>query len=96
MYDPLQMTKELVNPATVNLIEQGTSLRGKQIADRWASTAPDRMLELEANGTLVDRLKKQQTVENSALSDARVHEANRGLPESEILAMMGVDLNQHL
>lgn len=77
----------VVQPKTVRVIEKDLSLRGWQIADRWAAGAPDMVRAMEANGTLLPRLKEQADLEARTIADARVGGAYNDTPDSEILAL---------
>lgn len=77
----------VVTPDTVAAIEKHCSLRGWQIADRWAAGAPKKVKEMEAAGQLLPRLKEQADLENETISNARVGGAMNDTPDSEILAL---------
>jgi hypothetical protein len=77
----------VVCPETVAAIENSLSLRGWQIADRWAAGAPAMVKRLEAEGTLLARLKEQADLEAETISDARISGRFHDVPDSELLAM---------
>lgn len=82
----------VVKAETVRMIEQNLSLRGWQIADRWALGSPKKVKRMEAAGTLIPRLKEQQKLEAGIISDARVAGRMSDTPDSEILAMHEIPL----
>ena len=84
------MFGHVLKPATVKML-QGQPLRMQQIADRWASGSPAKVKALEANGQLLDRLKERAALENQTLADAKAGGAMNDTPDSEILALNGVD-----
>ena len=77
----------VVQPKTVRVIEKDLSLRGWQIADRWAAGTADRVRAMEADGTLLPRLKEQADLEARTIADARVGGAFQDVSDSEILAL---------
>jgi len=77
----------VVKPETVRAIEKLLGQRAWQIADRWAAGAPEKVKEMEADGTLLERLREQAKLEAETISDARVGGAFSDVPDSEILAM---------
>jgi hypothetical protein len=77
----------VVKPETVRAIEKQLGQRAWQIADRWAAGAPEKVKEMEADGTLLERLREQAKLEAETISDARVGGAFSDVPDSEILAM---------
>jgi hypothetical protein len=77
----------VVRPETVAAIEKSLSLRGWQIADRWAAGAPAMVKRLEAEGTLLARLKEQADLEAEVIADARIGGRFQDVPDSELLAM---------
>jgi hypothetical protein len=81
---------KVLKPETVKSLA-GKPLRVQQIADRWASGSPTKMKALEANGSLLERLKEQSDVEGKVLADARVGGAMSDVPDHEILAMNEVE-----
>lgn len=77
----------VVAPETVAAIEQNLGLRGWQVADRWAAGAPTMVKRMEADGTLLARLKEQTALEAETITDARVGGHFHDMPDSELLAM---------
>jgi hypothetical protein len=77
----------VVRPDTLRNIEQQLSLRGWQIADRWAAGAPAKVRRMQADGTLLARLKEQAALEARTISDARIGGCFSDVPDSELLAM---------
>lgn len=76
----------VVAPATVQAALQNLSLRGWQIADRWALGSPKKVQRMEKAGSLIPMLKEQQKLEAQTVSDARVGGRMQDVPDSEILA----------
>jgi hypothetical protein len=68
-------------------------LRQQSIADRWASTSPQSLRQLEKEKKLLERLNQQASVEAAAISDARTGGRNSDVPDSEILELAGIDLD---
>ena len=81
----------VLKPATVKAV-LAESLRAQQIADRWAAGAPHAVRDMEADGTLLSRIKEQADLESQTISDARIGGAYSDTPDSEILAMYEVPL----
>jgi hypothetical protein len=77
----------VVRPDTLKAIEQNLSLHGWQIADRWAAGARGMVRQMEADGTLMPRLKEQADLEAETISDARISGRFHDVPDSELLAM---------
>lgn len=80
----------VVAPETVQAALKNLSLRGWQIADRWALGAPDTVKAMEMVGTLIPSLKEQQKLEAETISDARVGGRMQDIPDSEILALQEI------
>lgn len=83
---------KVVAPETVIAALKNLSLRGWQIADRWALGAPATVKVMEKVGTLIPSLKEQQKLEAETISDARVGGRMQDLPDSEILALHEIPL----
>lgn len=83
---------KVVAPETVQAALKSLSLRGWQIADRWALGAPKKVKAMEAAGTLIPKLKEQQKLEAETISDARVAGRMADVPDSEILALQDISL----
>jgi hypothetical protein len=81
----------VVKPATVKAV-LAESLRVQQIADRWASGSPKKVKAMEADKTLLPRLREQAQLESQTIADARVGGAMSDTPDSEILAMNEIPL----
>jgi hypothetical protein len=77
----------LAKAETIRAIEKQLGQRAWQIADRWAAGAPEKVKEMEADGTLLERLREQTKLEAETISDARVGGAFSDVPDSEILAL---------
>lgn len=82
----------VVAPETEMAALKNLSLRGWQIADRWALGAPATVKAMEKAGTLIPCLKEQQMLEAATISDARVGGRMQDLPDSEILALHNIPL----
>lgn len=82
----------VVAPETVTAVLKGLSLRGWQIADRWALGCPATVKQMESDGQLIPKLKKQQKLESEIICDARVAGRMSDAPDSEILAMHEISL----
>ena len=82
----------VVAPETVRAVVKNLSLRGWQIAERWASGSPKKVKQMEAAGSLISKLKEQQRLELETISDARVSGRMSDVPDSEILAQHEIHL----
>ena len=78
---------KVVKPETLRAVERIADYRVPSIADRWALGSPEKVRKMEADGTLIPRLKAQHKLEVRTLSDARVAGRMADVPDSEILAM---------
>lgn len=83
---------KVVAPETVQAVVSKLSLRGWQIAERWAMGAPVTVKAMERSGNLISSLKEQQNLESDIISDARVSGRNQDVPDSEILALHEIQL----
>ncbi|HXF65631.1 MAG TPA: hypothetical protein VNK67_02885 [Burkholderiales bacterium] len=91
MSDHSLMYAKRFKPETVKAVLQ-ESLRVQQIADRWVSGAPKKVKAMEAEGTLLQRLREQAELENQTIADAQVGGRIMDVPDSEILAMYEIPL----
>ena len=76
----------LVKRETVSAVER-IGYRAPMIADRWALGSPKKVKAMEADGTLIEKIRAQHKLEIRTLSDARVAGRMADVPDSEILAM---------
>jgi hypothetical protein len=74
------------------MIEKELSQRAWQIAHRWAAGAPGKVKGMEADGTLLERLREQAELEAQTIADARVGGAMSDVPDSEVLALYDIPL----
>jgi len=82
----------VVRPDTLKAIEQNLSRRGWRIADRWAAGAPAMVRRMEAEGTLLARLKEQAALEAETIAKARASWPFSDTPDSELLAMYEIQV----
>jgi len=88
----LQFAADVVKPETLREISRMLGAPGYSIADRWALSVPTKMRKMEAAGTLVPMLLKQETLEMETISDARADGIPMDTPDSEILQMYEIRL----
>ena len=88
----LEYAARVVKPETLREITRMLGAPGWSIADRWALSVPIKMRQMEADGTLVPMLLKQETLEVETIVDARSEGIPMDTPDSEILAMNEIPL----
>lgn len=82
---------------TIEAVRRSPSFHARawHILDRWAFNSPKQLLQMEAEGEviLLERLLRQQEIEQQALtSPDGLVQRGCGLTEHEILAMHGISL----
>lgn len=84
------LNKHLLKPETRRQIaDMGPN--AESIVDRWLGGWPKRTVAMEADGTLIPRLKSQLETEMNLLADARTGGSLNHLAEHEIMELYGVD-----
>ena len=91
----LGIATSVLSKATIDSLRLSSSyhLRGWQILDRWALSAPERLQEMDAQDEffLLSRLLEQQRLEHDVLtSSAGLEMRSRGLAEHEVLSVFGI------
>lgn len=94
---PLSIAANVLASETINAVKRSPSFHARawHILDRWAFNSPKLLLQMEAEGEviLLERLLRQQEIEQQALASSDgLAQRGHGLTEHEILALHGISL----
>jgi hypothetical protein len=93
--------KEILKPQTLEVLaDADINLQGWQILERWSRKSPEALktLELQGKETFLNRLLKQQQLEEDILmGEAGLESVTNGLSHTEILRLHAIrpDLELH-